>query len=130
MSADLTVAEARRVVEEAPEHALPEVRGELARLRDAVAAGTDLAEADRWRLALLRAVAQEPSVVVVDATAGASALEDEGLAGLLDVLRHGRTCWLLWESGSTPPDCDQVLVVDGGSVLPAPAERSRLREVR
>ncbi|MBP2329143.1 ABC-type transport system involved in cytochrome bd biosynthesis fused ATPase/permease subunit [Kibdelosporangium banguiense] len=124
-SPDLTVTEAERLIETASEHAtlaLPKAQEELARLRDAVAAGTDLVEADRWRLALLRAVAQEPAVVIVDATAGASVMHDDGLVELLDVLRRDRTCWLLWGPGSAQPECDQVLVVDGGSVTPGTAE--------
>lgn len=114
-SPDLIVAEAERLTESVTFTELA-AQAELARLRDAVTAGGDLAVADRWRLALLRAAAQEPAVVVVDATAGAAALAESGLAELLSVLRRDRTCLLLWGPGSAPPDCDQVLVVDGGSV--------------
>lgn len=111
----LTVAEAERLIDSAPESPV-HAREQLALLREAVAAGGDLPEADRWRLALLRATARDPALVIVDATAGSAALRDAGIGGLLTDLVRERTCLLLWGPGSVPPECDQVLTVDHAGV--------------
>ncbi|MGC7102886.1 hypothetical protein ACPZ19_50180 [Amycolatopsis lurida] len=107
---DLTADEAKRFVEMDP--LLPEnAQEELSRLRAAVVTGDDLPEADRWRLALLRATAQDPAIVIVDATAGSSALGEPGLSALLTGLVRNRTSWLLWAPGTAAPVCDRVLAV-------------------
>ncbi|MFD7029927.1 ATP-binding cassette domain-containing protein [Streptomyces sp. NPDC059917] len=73
-----------------------------------------LSAADRWRLALLRALAGDPSLVVVDATAGTDPFDaDPQLAALFTGLSQDRTCWLLTGTGGELPSCDRLVEVQG-----------------
>ncbi|MEV5880051.1 hypothetical protein AB0L75_38765 [Streptomyces sp. NPDC052101] len=99
----------------------PRVRASLDRLRRNLAepAGSALGDADRWRLALLRTLVEDPEVVIVDGTAGSDGFAEEpDLADLLSALAEDRTCWLVPGPGFVLPPCDEVLLVEGTRVVP------------
>lgn len=107
----------------------PAVRAAVDRLREAVSAGssegTALAEGDRWRLALVRAMAADPALVVVDATAGAEVFAtDPDLAELVSALVQDRTCWVIPGAGFPLPLCEGELVLEGARVTVRTAEMS------
>ncbi|MGV9884245.1 hypothetical protein [Streptomyces sp. NPDC003006] len=119
----LTREEAARLLDSFPEELAerPGVRDGLDRLRAAVAEETDaaaaLSERDRWRLALLRALRGDPSLVVVDATAGTDPFgADPRLAALFTTLTRDRACWLIAGVGAQLPPCDRVLEATGTGV--------------
>ncbi|MEU9794550.1 hypothetical protein AB0E27_28690 [Streptomyces sparsogenes] len=85
-------------------------------------AAAPLSERDRWRLALLRALRSDPSLVVVDATAGVDPFgADPRLAELFTTLTRDRTCWLITGIGAELPPCDRVLEATGTGVTPRTA---------
>ncbi|MET8014462.1 ATP-binding cassette domain-containing protein [Streptomyces sp. NPDC005271] len=105
------------------------VRAAVDRLREALSTGSSeepaLSEADRWRLALVRAMAQDPALVVLDATAGANVFAtDPDLAELVSVLAQDRTCWVIPGAGFPLPPCDQELMLKGPRVTVLTAEMS------
>ncbi|WP_320781505.1 ABC transporter ATP-binding protein [Streptomyces sp. CRN 30] len=117
----LTHEEAALVLGSFPEESAerPGVREALDRLRAAVAEEAALSEGDRWRLALLRALRNDPSLVVVDATAGTDPfVADARLAELLAELTRGRTCWLITGNGGELPPYDSLVEVTGTGVTP------------
>nr|QOU09229.1 transporter [Streptomyces sp.] len=80
-------------------------------------AGSSPSLADRWRLALEGAIAADPALVVVDATAGAEAFATApDLAELLSTLVRDRTCLVIPGAGLPLPHCDEELVVEGARV--------------
>ncbi|MFD8382266.1 hypothetical protein ACFV2X_27720 [Streptomyces sp. NPDC059679] len=80
-------------------------------------AGSSPSQADRWRLALEGAIAADPALVVVDATAGAEAFATSpDLAELLSTLLRDRTCLVIPGAGLPLPRCDEELVVEGARV--------------
>ncbi|WP_069883448.1 ATP-binding cassette domain-containing protein [Streptomyces luteocolor] len=125
----LTREEAARVLDSFPEESAerPGVRDALEGLRAAVERESDsavaLSERDRWRLALLRALRGDPSLVVVDATAGEDPFgADPRLAELFRTLAGGRACWLLTGTGGELPSCDRVVEATGtGATVRTPA---------
>ncbi|MEU8461383.1 ABC transporter ATP-binding protein [Streptomyces sp. NPDC029003] len=119
-----TREEASRLLDSFPDRLAdrPGVQDGLKRLRAAVAVEDTASESltgplsseDRWRLALLRALAGDPSLVVVDATAGTDPFEaDPRLAALFTGLSQDRTCWLLTGIGGELPSCDRLVEVSG-----------------
>lgn len=106
----------------------PSVRVAEERLRatlsdPAAPEGSPLPLPDRWRLALLRTLADDPAMVIVDATAGADVFTAEpDVADLLSALTQDRTCCLILGPGIAPPRCDGVLMVaDTGASVRSPA---------
>lgn len=117
----LTREEAALVLGSFPEGSAerPGVREALDRLRAAVEEEAALSERDRWRLALLRALRDDPSLVVVDATAGTDPfVADAQLAELLAEVTRDRTCWLIAGIGGELPPCDSLLEVTATGVTP------------
>ncbi|WP_031050696.1 ATP-binding cassette domain-containing protein [Streptomyces sp. NRRL F-5650] len=123
-----TREEASRLLDSFPDRLAdrPGVQDGLNRLRAVVAAddtaseprtatpAESLSSQDRWRLALLRALSGEPSLVVVDATAGTDPFgADPRLAALFAGLSQDRTCWLLTGIGGELPSCDRLVEVSG-----------------
>ncbi|MDX3228188.1 hypothetical protein [Streptomyces sp. ME19-01-6] len=100
--------------------AAAETERRLCRVSPAEPAASDGAVgsvADRWRLALEGAIAADPALVVVDATAGAEAFASEpALAELLSTLVRDRTCLVIGGDGFLAPLCDEELVVEGARV--------------
>lgn len=80
-------------------------------------AGSSASLTDCWRLALEGAIAADPALVVVDATAGAEAFASApDLAELLSALVRDRTCLVIPGAGLPLPHCDEELVVEGARV--------------
>ncbi|MFF5900832.1 ATP-binding cassette domain-containing protein [Streptomyces argenteolus] len=127
-----TREEAVRLLDSFPDRLAdrPGVQDGLNRLRAAVAADDTASESltttsaeplsseDRWRLALLRALSGDPSLVVVDATAGADPFgADPRLAALFTGLSQDRTCWLLTGVGGELASCDRLVEISGSRVI-------------
>ncbi|MET8182737.1 ATP-binding cassette domain-containing protein [Streptomyces sp. NPDC005336] len=107
----------------------PAVRAAVDRVRETLSAGSSeepaLPEADRWRLALVRAMAQDPALVIVDATAGADVFAtDPDLAELVSALARDRTCCVIPGAGFPLPPCDEELVLEGARITVRTAEMS------
>lgn len=93
-------------------------------LRSAVVApdGQNLAGGERWRLALARALVQDPSVLVLDEPAGRV---DPALAARIDgaLRRRGATTVIATRDASFAGPHDLVLVLKGRRLVPRPVPR-------
>jgi ABC-type multidrug transport system fused ATPase/permease subunit len=113
---DATAEQARHVLDRLPASVPSCVLSNAERLRAALAAGLELSEADRWRLALLRGWSGEARVAVVDTTGTGVFDSDPDLAGLLAGFADGRTCLLVAATEAAVPASADIVVVRGAEV--------------
>jgi ATP-binding cassette, subfamily B, multidrug efflux pump len=88
--------------------------------------GVTLSGGQRQRTAIARAVARNPSILILDDALSAVDTETEGriLRGLREVMRE-RTTLLVSHRASTLRETDQIIVLDGGRIV----ERGTHREL-
>lgn len=80
--------------------------------------GVTLSGGQRGRTAIARAVAREPSILILDDALSAVDTETEGriLRGLRETMR-GRTTLLVSHRASTLRETDRIIVLDGGRIV-------------
>ncbi len=78
--------------------------------------GSDLSEGQRQRLEIARALASEPTIVIMDEAT--SALDAQAECEIMKALRSRNiTSVIMSQRLSTIQDCDEIIVLDKGSVV-------------
>ncbi len=88
--------------------------------------GLSLSGGERQRLAIARAILKEAPILILDEATSALDAETEGkIKRALDVLREGRTTFIIAHRLSTVADADKILVLEEGKIV----ERGTFREL-
>jgi ATP-binding cassette, subfamily B, beta-glucan exporter len=88
--------------------------------------GLSLSGGERQRLAIARAILKKAPILILDEATSALDSETEGkIKRVLDVLRHGRTTFIIAHRLSTVADADTILVTEEGRIV----ERGTFRQL-
>ena len=88
--------------------------------------GLSLSGGERQRLAIARAILKDAPILILDEATSALDAETEGkIKRALDVLRQGRTTFIIAHRLSTVADADTILVLEEGRII----ERGTFREL-
>jgi ATP-binding cassette, subfamily B, beta-glucan exporter len=88
--------------------------------------GASLSGGERQRLAIARAILKDAPILILDEATSALDVETEGrIKRALDVLRQGRTTFIIAHRLSTVADADLILVLEDGRIT----ERGTFREL-
>jgi ATP-binding cassette, subfamily B, beta-glucan exporter len=88
--------------------------------------GLSLSGGERQRLAIARAILKEAPILILDEATSALDAETEGkIKRALDVLRQGRTTFIIAHRLSTVADADTILVLEEGKIV----ERGTFRQL-
>ena len=88
--------------------------------------GMSLSGGERQRLAIARAILKDAPILILDEATSALDAETEGkIKRALDVLRQGRTTFIIAHRLSTVADADTILVLEEGRIV----ERGTFREL-
>ena len=88
--------------------------------------GMSLSGGERQRLAIARAILKDAPILILDEATSALDAETEGkIKRALDVLRQGRTTFIIAHRLSTVADSDKILVLEEGKII----ERGTFREL-
>jgi ATP-binding cassette subfamily B multidrug efflux pump len=88
--------------------------------------GSTLSAGERQLISFARALAYDPSILILDeATASIDSETEQVIQHALDVLRHGRTTFVIAHRLSTIRDADRILVLHRGEI----AERGTHEEL-
>ncbi len=88
--------------------------------------GLSLSGGERQRLAIARAILKEAPILILDEATSALDAETEGkIKRALDVLRQGRTTFIIAHRLSTVADADTILVLEEGRIV----ERGTFRQL-
>jgi glucan exporter ATP-binding protein len=88
--------------------------------------GTSLSGGERQRLAIARAILKDAPILILDeATSALDAETEARIKRALDVLRKGRTTFIIAHRLSTVANADKILVLEHGRII----ERGKFREL-